>query len=180
MIGESTRMRRPMSTSGQLQTRRSNVCEFPAAIKPQRNIRAVARSPFRMLSRIQKSASRKCDRPWPAHARRHAGNSRKRACRCSIAGNRRRYAMRNSGRIDCHVRWTCDGSPWRIDIFNAAGSNPQKKPRLPPGLSSLRKVISEYQNVILQLSIRPVSAFELSVTRSLQVPFNRSLERLTM
>jgi hypothetical protein len=41
-------------------------------------------------------------------------------------------------------------------------------------------VNTKNQKVMLQLSIRPVSALELSVTRSLQLPFNVSVDRFTM
>jgi hypothetical protein len=56
----------------------------------------------------------------------------------------------------------------------------RKKPRLSPGLPSFRNIIPEYQNVMLQLSMRPVSALELSLTRSRQLPLIVSEDRFTL
>ena len=58
------------------------------------------------------------------------------------------------------------------------GSEGQTKPRA--GASSSRARLDATQNVMLQLSMRPVSALALSFTRRFHVPFNASVDRLTV
>ncbi len=56
----------------------------------------------------------------------------------------------------------------------------KKSPGLRRGSSTSQNAISKDQNVMLQLSMRPVSALELSLTRSRQLPLIVSADRFTL
>lgn len=178
--------------------RSRNVCQFGAPIKRHRNI-SDTHDPTQRLH------TRPCDHvsKYPHRASRHRMPTRlaaskhfeeKRSFRPeNDCRPMRAIAMRRTIRNACAI----PKNGWRAQVRyfqrvsphgTASASGNMRRQEKSPGFrrgfrhseTSFRNVIPEYQNVMLQLSMRPVSALELSVTRSRQLPLIVSEDRFTL
>lgn len=174
--------------------RRRNLCEFDDPIKPHRNISSRSRRTSKTMRtcpyaypvfRIAETAMRTLSTPaisstsgmnglfysyFPTSFDAHLPSA---VLLTALTPNR---VSTIASRHIQHIRATL---PTRIRI--KAFTQRMKKAPACAGASSIsRNAMTETQNVMLQLSIRPVSALELSVTRSRQLPFSVSVDRFTM
>lgn len=108
----------------------------------------------------------------------HSPSLPKRLASPSIAIGKNAHAVSETSRF--RVRYFQRIAKREAAKCTAPGNAREKKPRLAPGLRSSLNVIAEYQNVMFQLSMRPVSALELSLTRSRQLPLIGSDDRSTL